>query len=572
MAEQSTSLSRALARCRISFLAVVIFSFGINLLTLIIPIYMLQLINNVIPNGSTNTLLLLTGIAVTGLIVLSALDGIRSRIMVQIGYWLDQQIGGDVLGSSILRSLRRGRAPSVQGLRDLATLRSFLTGSNLLPILDVPWTPIFIAVIFLLHPLIGVLTIVGAIMLFGLALANEIATRRKHAEASDSADDTLDHAQAVTRNADVIEAMGMRSNVVRRWSKKNAAALALQSAASTRGAKVLAIAKFARMGLQVAVLGTGAYLVINGELTIGAMIACVLLMRRAVAPLERSISSWKSIVSARRAYDRVKRRLESAQKIEGRVPLWTPKGSISVHSLSYRPSDSSASILKRISFNLEPGEALGAVGPSGAGKSTLAALLLGNLPPSSGHVRLDGVDVHQWDRAHLGPYLGFLPQNVELFAGTVRENIARMGDGDDEAVVTAAKLAGVHDLVVHLPDGYDTEIGHDGTILSGGQRQRIALARAVYGEPKLLVLDEPDANLDRDGQAALGDAILQLKRLGTTIVLITHRPEMLQYTDKILMLARGRGEITKTDGDEAAIRRDSSQRAIETTGEATRRG
>ncbi len=570
MAEQSTSLSKALARCRISFLAVAIFSFGINLLTLIIPIYMLQLINNVIPNGSTNTLLLLTGIAVTGLIVLSALDGIRARIMMQIGYWLDQQIGGDVLGSSIQRSLRRGRAPSVQGLRDLATLRSFLTGSNLIPILDVPWTPIFIAVIFMLHPWIGVMTIAGAVMLFGLALANEIATRRKHAEASDSTDDTLDHAQAVTRNADVIEAMGMRGNVVRRWSKKNAAALALQSAASSRGAKVLAIAKFARMGLQIAVLGTGAYLVIKGQLTIGAMIACVLLMRRAVAPLERSISSWKSVVSARRAYDRVKRRLESAEKIDWRVPLWTPRGNVSVNALTYRPSSTSSTVLKRVSFELVPGEVLGAVGPSGAGKSTLAALLLGTLAPSSGHVRLDGIDIHLWDRTHLGPYLGFLPQNVELFEGTVRENIARMGDGNDETVVTAARLAGVHDMVVHLPDGYETEIGHDGAILSGGQRQRIALARAIYGEPKLIVLDEPDANLDREGQEALGNAILQLKQRGATIVLITHRREMLQYTDKILMLARGRGEITRPDG-EASDRRRSRRQSAEPSEGVTER-
>ena len=401
MPTKPTSLSKALAKCRASFLAIIVFSFGINLLMLTIPIYMLQLINNVIPNGSTDTLLLLTGIVVTGLVVLSLLEAIRDRILVHIGFWLDKQIGGDVLGSSIVRSLRRGRGPSIQGLRDLGTLRGFLTGSGLLPILDVPWTPIFIAVIFMLHPVIGVMTIAGAVMLFGLAVANEIATRRKHAEASDTTDDTLDHAHSIARNADVIEAMGMRANVVRRWGQKNAEALALQSAASARGAKVKGIAKFARLGLQVAVLGTAAYLVIAGQITVGAMIACVLLMRRAVAPLERSISSWKTIVSARRAYDRVKRRLESAEKIERRVPLWVPEGGVDVRSLSYTPSGSSSAILRRVSFGLKPGEALGIVGPSGAGKSTLAALLLGNLEPSSGHVRLDGVDVHLWDRAHL---------------------------------------------------------------------------------------------------------------------------------------------------------------------------
>ena len=570
MANKPTSLSKALAKCRASFLAIIVFSFGINLLMLTIPIYMLQLINNVIPNGSTDTLLLLTGIVVTGLVVLSLLEAIRDRILVHIGFWLDKQIGGDVLGSSIVRSLRRGRGPSIQGLRDLGTLRGFLTSSGLLPILDVPWTPIFIAVIFMLHPVIGVMTIAGAVMLFGLAVANEVATRRKHAEASDTTDDTLDHAHSIARNADVIEAMGMRANVVRRWGQKNAEALALQSAASARGAKIKGIAKFARLGLQVAVLGTAAYLVIAGQITIGAMIACVLLMRRAVAPLERSISSWKTIVSARRAYDRVKRRLESAEKIERRVPLWVPEGGVDVRSLSYSPSGSSSSILRRVSFGLKPGDTLGIVGPSGAGKSTLAALLLGNLEPSSGHVRLDGVDVHLWDRAHLGPHIGFLPQNVELFAGSVRDNIARMGDGDADAVVNAAKLAGVHEMVVRLPNGYDTEIGEDGAMLSGGQRQRIALARAVYGHPKLIVLDEPDANLDREGQGALGDAIHQLKEMGTTLVLITHRPEMLQHTDKILMLARGSAEFTKNE-ERISLQRSDEPRAIEAARETSNR-
>ncbi|NJO37436.1 MAG: type I secretion system permease/ATPase [Rhizobiales bacterium] len=495
MADSVTSLSKALAKCRLSFAAVVVFSFGINLLMLTVPIYMLQLVNTVIPNRSIDTLLLLTGIVVLGLIVLSALEAIRDRILVQIGYWLDSQISGDVLGSGILRSLRRGRGPSVQGLRDLATLRNFLTGSALMPLLDAPWTPIFIAVIFMMHPWIGMLTVTGAVILFGLALANEMTTRRKLADASDTADATLDDAQAVARNAHVIEAMGMRSNVIRRWSANNANALALQGAASARGTQIKSLAKFVRHALQVGVLGLAAYLAMNAQITVGAMIACVLLMRRAVAPLERSISSWKTIVSARRAYRRVKNRLQTAQGIERRVPLWVPEGKLNVRSVSYYPSGSSSAVLRRVSFDLEPGEALGVVGPSGAGKSTLAAMLLGILEPSSGQVRLDGVDVHLWDRAHLGPHIGFLPQNVELFAGTVQENIARMSEGDPDAVVRAARLAGVHDMVVRLPKGYHSEIGDDGAILSGGQRQRIALARAVYGEPKLVILDEPDANL-----------------------------------------------------------------------------
>ncbi|MGI9437562.1 MAG: ATP-binding cassette domain-containing protein, partial [Geminicoccaceae bacterium] len=296
----------------------------------------------------------------------------------------------------------------------------------------------------------------------------------------------------------------------------------------------------------------------------------VLLMRRAVAPLERSISSWKTIVSARRAYERVKRRLEGAEKIEHRVHLWVPAGNVSVRSLSYYPSGSSSAILRRVSFGLESGDALGVVGSSGAGKSTLAALLLGNIEPSSGHVRLDGIDVHLWDRAHLGPHIGFLPQNVELFAGTVRENIARMGEGDPDAVVAAAKLAGIHDMIIRLSKGYDTEVGDDGAILSGGQRQRIALARAVYGSPKLIVLDEPDANLDREGQAALGEAIVQLRSQDTTIVLITHRPEMLQHTSKILMLARGSAEISRND-DTAALPSTGSLPAIKVTEEVQHR-
>ena len=566
MARELTSLELALSKCWTSLAAVVLFSFAINLLMLTVPIYMLQLINSVIPNRSVDTLILLTGLVVVGLFALSLLEGIRGRVLVQIGYWLNREIAGDVLGSSIFRSLRRGRSPSIQGLRDLSTVRSFLTGSDLLPVMDLPWTPIFVFVIFLLHPLVGFITLVGAAILFILALVNEAGTRNILAEANDANDDALDHAHSLARNSDVIHAMGMRGNIVALWDAKNDGALSLKGAADHRSARIKGMARFVRTCLQVTVLATAAYLAIQGQIAVGAMIACLLLMRRAISPLERSISAWKSIQSARRAYQRLNARLKSAERVDQRLPRWTPAGTVSVKKLYYAPSTGASSIIRNVSFDLEAGSALGIVGPSGAGKSTLAALILGNVEPTSGTVQMDGIDMHIWDREHLGPYLGFLPQNVELFAGTVRENIARMGPGDPDLVVQAAKFAGVHDMIIHLPDGYDTDIGDEGTILSGGQRQRVGLARAIYGFPKLVVLDEPDANLDRDGQAALSNAIQELKSRGTSIVLITHRTEMLQLTEKVLMLARGRAEI----GPSEAVKR--GPQAIENADEAPSHG
>ena len=544
-------LADTLGACRGSFVALAAFSLCVNLLTLAVPLYMLQLFDRVVPNRSTETLVVLTAIVVAALVTVAALEAVRGFILVRIGAYLERRVSGAVLSASIVRALRRragGR--SVGALGDLASVRSFVAGPNLFPILDAPWTPIFIAVIFLLHPLVGWITVAGAAALLALAAANEFLTRPLLDGAGEAWSAAHDDAAALVRNADVIEAMGMRAATVRRWRRRHAGVLRLHGRAGVRGGAIGAAARFLRQGLQVAVLGTAAWLVLRGEMSPGAMIAGVLLMRRAVAPVDRAIGSWRSVIDARGAYARVKRRLRYARAAGPRRVWPAPTGRVHVEGLTYTPPGRSEPVLGGIEFGLEPGQVLGVIGPTAAGKSTLARLLVGILAPDSGRVRLDGVDIADRHPEDLGPYVGYLPQDVELFAGTVADNIARMAeDADLDSVVAAAKAANVHEMVLGLPHGYETEIGEDGAILSGGQRQGVGLARAVYGDPRLLVLDEPDANLDRDGTEALADALGKLKRRGATIVLITHRPAILRHADAILMLPKARLEpVVPRDG------------------------
>ena len=405
--------------------------------------------------------------------------------------------------------------------------------------MDAPWTPIFIVVIFMLHPLLGWISLAGALVLFGLAFSNELATRGLLVRAGGASVGALRQAEAAVRNADAVEAMGMMPALIRRWHASNAEALALQSDASMRSGVITALSKFARLALQIGILGTGAWLVILNELTPGAMIAGSILMGRALAPVEQAISTWRSMIAARGAYERVKEQLDESEPRGRAMPLPPPSGRLSVEGVSFVHPGAEAPTLRAVSFQLQPGETLGLIGPTAAGKTTLARLLVGNLVPRAGHVRLDAMDVARWETEDLGRHIGYLPQDVELFGGTVRENIARMDVGDAEAVVAAARLAGVHDMVLRLPKGYDTEIGEGGTALSGGQRQRIALARAVYGSPRLIVLDEPNANLDGEGEEALVKAIGVLHDEGVSIVVIAHRPSILQTADQVLVLKAG---------------------------------
>jgi PrtD family type I secretion system ABC transporter len=529
-------LRQALDACTRGIQAVFGYSLCINLLMLTAPLYMLQVFDRVIAGRSTETLLYLTLIAVVALLTLAALDVVRGRTMVKLGNWLDGRLSDPLFAGSIALAAEGPGEPSAQGLRDLSTLRGFLTGPSIFPILDAPWTPVFLIVIFLLHPLLGALALVGAVFLLGLAVANDLASRRLLVESNGASIKALNQADSATRNADAIMAMGIAGNLVRRWRQTNAQILDLQGRASYRSGLITAASKFFRMALQIGMLGVGAWLVLGAELTAGGMIAGSILLGRALAPVDQAMNSWKSALGARAAYERIKQQLSAMPRQSDAMPLPAPKGALRVENLVYAHPGAVDPILRGLNFQLEPGESLGIIGPTAAGKTTLARLLVGNVRPLSGHVRLDSADVWQWDSDDLGRHVGYLPQNVGLFAATVRENVARMGEAEGEAVVSAARMADVHDLVLQLPGGYETQIGEGGVALSGGQRQRIALARAVFGDPRFVVLDEPNSNLDHTGEAALLRALDKLNKNGVTTVVIAHRPSILRRVDKILVL------------------------------------
>jgi PrtD family type I secretion system ABC transporter len=532
-------LRDALQGCRRGFSAVVLFSLCINVLMLTVSLYMLHVFDSVLASRSTDTLIFLSIMAIAALVALAGLEALRTRLMVRLSIWLDQRLSGEVLSSGIAASLRHGRDSSAQGLRDLATVRTFLTGAGLFPILDSPWTPIFIAVVFVLHPTLGVLSLAGAIVLFGLAVANEIATRRLLAQSGQASIAALAQAEAASRNANVIGAMGMMRSIELRWHRQNSAMLDLQAEASLRSGTITALSKFMRQAVQIGLLGTGAWLALQQSITAGTMIAASILMARALAPVEQAIGSWRSAIAARGAYHRVKALLASAPPLGESLKLPTPEGRLAVEGVTFFYPGAAEPTLRNVSFRLEPGEALGLIGPTASGKTTLVELLVGNRQARAGHVRLDGADVAQWAADDRGRHIGYLPQDIELFRGTVAENIARMGEACAEDVIAAARIAGVHDMILRLPQGYNTDIGDAGSALSGGQRQRVALARAVFGTPRFVVLDEPNANLDRDGEERLLDAIKALKEGGATIIVIAHRPSVLRHVDKVLILKDG---------------------------------
>lgn len=534
-----TPVGDALARVRGAFTAVAVFSLGVNLLMLAVPLYMFQVFDRVLGSRSEETLIMLTLVTVGGLALLGGLDMVRSWVMVRVGVRLDFMLGGALFTNSVQRSLL-GRGQDVQGLRDLGQLRGFLTGPGVFALFEAPWVPVYIGIVYLFHPLLGSLALGGAVLLLLLALVNELVTRRPLLAANRASMANYNHTQAQVRNADVVAAMGMMPALLGRWQRNNSEVLHWQAMASDRAGLVTGASKSVRLMLQVVTLGTGAYLVIANDITPGIMIAATFILSRALAPIEMAIGTWKQLVAARAAYRRMNDDLEQAAPSDTSMPLPRPEGRLSVEGLVFVPPGGDKPVLRGVSFRLEAGEALGIIGPTAAGKSTLARLLVGSWRPTAGHVRLDGAEVSSWERQDFGRHVGYLPQDVELFAGTVQENIGRMGEADPEATVAAARLAGVHEMILRLPKGYDTPIENGGFILSGGQRQRIALARALFGDPRLLVLDEPNASLDSDGEDALLNAMATAKLEGRTVVIIAHRPSILHRVDKMLVLKEGR--------------------------------
>jgi len=533
-----TPLRRSIRVALRGFVFIGVFSFFLNLLMLVTPLYMLQVFDRVLASGRTETLIYLTLIAGFALMVLGLLEIVRNRVLTRISAWLDRRLSGTLIASAVTSRLA-GASVGAQPLRDLGALRGFVGSSAVFPLFDSPWVPIFVAVIWLLHPILGMVAAASAVLRFALALANDLLTRKSLTEANGLTVNAQSRAEAAVRNADVVQAMGMMPGLLSEYDRANDQALARQQYAGDRAGVIVGLSKFVRLFVQVGILGTGAWLVIDGQLTSGGMIAGSILLGRCLAPVEQAIGSWRQFVGARAAYARLQRLLAGAPEPRRATGLPAPTGRLSVERASYVPPGSSRPVLKAVAFGLEPGEALGIIGPSAAGKSTLCRLIVGVNAPSAGSVRLDGAETHSWDRVEFGRHVGYLPQDVELFAGTVRDNIARMGEGDMPSVIAAAQLAGVHEMVLRLSDGYDTWIGEDGAVLSAGQRQRIGLARALYGEPKLLVLDEPNANLDQEGEAALLHAIAKMKERGTTVVMVAHRPSAMIHIDRILILRDG---------------------------------
>lgn len=512
------------------------FSMFINILQLTFPIYMLQIYDRVLSSYSLPTLYVLTLAAVICLIVMALLEFVRSRLLVRCGVAIDQALSRDVLDNVIKQSALLGMKPGQATLRDVNLVRNFFGGNAIFTLFDIPWTPIFLAVIYFLHPLLGIVATSGAVLLVILAIINEKITRQPLDAANTVNGFSMKFVETARRNARTIQSMGMLEGVAGRWAEYNDTVTKLQTQSSRRAGLVQSISSWLRQSMQVFIYGVGAWLTLKEQSTAGCMIAASIIMGRALAPVQMGIGSWKSMLEARGAWKRLDALLAQPEEKEG-MDLPAPSGKLSAEGVSFAIRD--ATILRGINFSLQPGESMGLIGPSGAGKSTLCRLLLGIWPAGAGAVRLDGADVFTWDKQKLGPYIGYLPQDIELFPVSIAENIARMGEVDSDAVIEAAKQAGVHELILNFPKGYDTRIGEGGVVLSGGQRQRIGLARALYNKPKLVILDEPNSNLDDEGERALVASWPKLKEQGTTLVVVSHKPSLLSGVDKILMLKSG---------------------------------
>lgn len=518
-----------------------LFSLFINVTLLLSPLYMLQVYDRVLTSRSLPTLAMLTlGVAI-GYAVYAVLEALRSRILVQASRALDAVMTEPVLAKTFGSAAQPGGARHASAVRDVAVLRQYLTGNGLFAFFDAPWGLVFLAIIFIVHWAMGVTALLGMLLLLALTALDDRRTRGMLLEAGQLSREAGRAMDGLLRNAEVIKALGMQSAVGRRWKRLNEKVLDVQSAASDRAGVLVAASKGVRQLLQTLMLALGAYLVIHDNLSSGTMIAATILLGKATAPLELAIGGWKGFIEARAAYLRLDALLKTDGMATTTVALPAPLGRLQVERVVFSVAATQPPILKGVSFDVAPGECLAVIGPSASGKSTLVRVLLGIWRPQGGTVRLDGASIADWPDEALSPYLGYLPQDVELLSGTVGENIARMGDAAacSEQIVQAARLAGAHEMILRLPQGYETQVGEGGIALSGGQRQRIGLARALLGSPRLVLLDEPNSSLDTEGEAALVDAMKALKAAGSTVVFVTHKPSLLDVADRVLVLGGG---------------------------------
>jgi PrtD family type I secretion system ABC transporter len=545
-ADEVRELLRA---CRGYFATVAVFSAAINILYLASPLYMLQVYDRVISSSSVITLVMLTIALLLAFLALAGLDVMRAKVLARASIRLDRLMAGRVVVAVLESATALGGARS-QMLRDFDTFRQFVTGAGIHAVFDLPWAPLYILVIFMLHPLLGGFALGCAVLLVCMALINERLVRPPINESNEAASRNYSFTEMSLRNAEVVQAMGMSEGLLKRWSRDRIRMIERQVLASDRGASMSSTIRFLRLSMQSLILGLGAYLVIDRVVTVGSMFAASILLGRALQPVEQIVGSWRSLVSARDSFLRLRGLLAANPLRPSRLELPRPLGHVSVETVTYALPKSNKPILRNVSFRVEPGEAVGIIGPSGAGKSTLLRQIVGVMKPTAGTVRIDGADMASWPRSSIGQYIGYLPQDVELFSDTVAANIGRFQTNNSEAIIRAAQLAGVHEMILRLPDGYETQVGEGGAVLSGGYRQRIGLARAVFGNPSLVVLDEPSSNLDAEGDAALTECMLRLKKNKVTIIIVSHRPATIAVVDKILLLMDG---VVETFGPRAEV-------------------
>jgi len=531
---------------RSSFLMTGLFSLFINLLMLVSPLYMLQLYDRVLSSGSRDTLLMLSAIALFLLLLLGALEVVRSRLLNRTGSSLSDDLQEPLFATLFKPEHTKQHT---QPLRDLDTVRQFVSSPALTAFFDAPWTPLFLLLIFWMHPLLGWIATAGSILIFLLALLAELISRKPLQQAAQHSGRAYAFAESSLRNREVLQAMGMQQGIRDHWLRYFAPMVQFQADAGERVGTLLGVTKSLRFIPQGVILGMGAWLVLDEEVTPGVMIAASIVMGRALAPVEQAIGGWRGFLSARSAWKRIHNLLPEDLEVVTAVELPRPEGELQVKGVIAAPAGGSDPLLQGVEFLLKPGEGVAIIGASGSGKTTLARLLMGVWGPLRGEIRLDGVNISTWNAEQMGRYLGYLPQDVELFEGTVSQNIARFGELDSDAVLQAAVRAGCHELILRLPQGYETPIGEGGATLSGGQRQRVGLARALYGNPSLVLLDEPDSNLDKEGTDALIGVLEQLKQDRVTTLLITHNPVLIREMGRVLFIEQGTTRMAEVTGE-----------------------
>ncbi|SBO13813.1 Type I secretion system ATP-binding protein PrsD [Anaplasma phagocytophilum] len=533
-------LYQTLEKCKSVFWFVFWFSSAINILALFLPLYTSQVLDRVLSSGSASTLAMLSIVTISALACSALLDVCRSLTMAKVADWIDRETTPDLIVRAISLTSMKGSSTSGDVIRDLGTVKGFITGVGIFSLFDMPWAFVYLVAIFMIHPVTGCIAVVGIVLLVLMAVWNEMATKRVMQESTEENVRNIGYIDVASRNAEVVEAMGMIKHIVTEWSKRNDQNRSLQVKAQGRSNAILGVTRFTRSVLQIAVIGVGAWLAIHGHKTAGGIIASSILMGRALAPFEASINTWKMLQSARISYRRLQTLLLAAPQRDQAMSLPAPRGAISLERVFFTPYGGMKPTIKGVSFVVEPGSSVGIIGVSASGKSTLVKLLVGVWKPISGVVRLDGADVYTWNREDFGRHVGYLPQDVELFNASIKTNIARMmPDADPEKVIKAAMIAGIHEMILQLPNGYDTIIGSGGVVLSGGQKQMLGLARAFYGDVKLLVLDEPNANLDGKAEANLMQALRYAKQRGITTFVVTHKVQLLNAVDQVVVMDDG---------------------------------